>query len=69
MRQPHNYLILFVESQDIIVNKTGDYMRGAIKYKRKEVILMAIFLGLYIITFIYLANEYLSSPLLSTLSP
>ena len=44
-------------------------MRGAIKYKRKEVILMAIFLGLYIITFIYLANEYLSSPLLSTLLP
>ncbi len=44
-------------------------MHGAIKYKRKEIIIIAICLGLYIITFIYLANEYLSSPLLSTLSP
>jgi hypothetical protein len=69
MRRPHIYSIFFVEYQNAIVNKIGDYMRGAIKYKRKEVILMAIFLGLYIITFIYLANEYLSSPLLSTLSP
>ena len=64
-----NYVILFFEYQIVIINKIGDYMRGAIKYKRKEVILMAIFLGLYIITFIYLASEYLSSPLLSTLSP
>lgn len=44
-------------------------MRGAIKYKRKEIIVIAIFFGLYIITFIYLANEYLSSPLISSVFP
>ena len=37
-------------------------MRGAIKYKRKEIILISIVFGLYIITFLYLANEYLSNP-------
>jgi hypothetical protein len=39
-------------------------MRGAIKYKKKEIIIMAIFVGLYIITFIYLADQYLSSSLI-----
>jgi hypothetical protein len=44
-------------------------MRGAIKYKKKEIIVMAIFIGLYIITFIYLADQYLSSPLISGILP
>jgi hypothetical protein len=42
-------------------------MRGAIRYKRKEIILMAIFIGLYLIAFIYLASEYVSSPMVSDL--
>jgi hypothetical protein len=42
-------------------------MRGAIKYKRKEIILMSIFIGLYIIAFIFLASEYVSKPMLSDL--
>mgnify|MGYP001316393857 CR=1 FL=1 len=44
-------------------------MRGAIKYKSKEIMVMAIFFGLYIITFIYLANEYLSNSLISGMLP
>ncbi len=42
-------------------------MRGAIRYKRKEIILMSIFIGLYIIAFIYLSGEYVSKPMLSDL--
>jgi|GEM_PF-6041689 len=37
-------------------------MRGAIKYKKKEIILISIVIGLYIIAFIYIASEYLSNP-------
>ena len=35
-------------------------MRGAIKYKKKEIILISIVIGLYIIAFLYIASEYLS---------
>ncbi len=37
-------------------------MRGAIKYKRKEIILISIVVGLYVIAFLYIASEYLSNP-------
>jgi hypothetical protein len=37
-------------------------MRGAIKYKRKEILLISIVVGLYVIAFLYIASEYLSNP-------
>ena len=37
-------------------------MRGAIKYKRKEIMLISVVIGLYIVALLYIASEYLSDP-------
>lgn len=37
-------------------------MRGAIKYGKKEIIFISIFIGVYIIALIYIASEFLSNP-------
>lgn len=43
-------------------------MRGAIKYRKKEIIFISIFIGLYLIAIIYIASEYLSSTSIAALS-
>ena len=55
-----NYVILISECNCIARQEIN--MRGAIKYKRKEIVLISIVVGLYIIAFLYIASEYLSDP-------